>query len=715
MSAPFSRRAWLGAAFASLQPLHAQGAPGAWVERPMRWVQLAFVEDDPGRYDLNFWLDYFKRIHADAACLSAGGCVAFYPTEVPLHYRSKWLGSGDAFGELYQGCRKLGMNVIARVDPHACHDDVQKAHPDWIAVDADGKPRRHWAMPEYWVTCGLGPYNFEFMTAVVREIMDRYKPDGIFSNRWSGSGMCYCSHCQQNFRKFSGMDLPRTNDAKDRARRQYVIWRQKRLFELWEMWDAEIRKRDPQAAFFPNTGGGAMSEIDMKRASELAPALFADRQARNGVVPPWANGKNAKEYRATFGNRPIAGLFSVGLEAPYRWKDSTQTAEEIRVWAVEGIAQGLRPWVIKFNAKPLDHRWFKPVEDLFVWHWKNEKYMRNTRSLARVGLVYSQRTAQFYGGAEARAKVEDAILGAYHALVEARIPFDMVHDEMLDAERVKQYQALILPNIAALSDTQCEQIKAFVERGGGLVATHETSLYDEWGDRRQDFGLASLFGASFGGNVIERQQNAYLLPVQGSPLITGLEGAGRFIHGVKRVEVRAHQGSAAALLTVPSYPDLPMEEVYIREGHPTLPGAFTRTHGRGRVVYFPFDIDRTFWEILHPDHGTMLANAVRWSSRGEQPLQVSGSGILDVSLFEQKESVTAHIVNLTNPMMMKGPVREVIPITGQKVRVRLPEGRKAKAVHLLVSGAKVKWAQRGPWVELATPQIALHEAIAIDC
>src|ERR1700760_4000335 len=63
-----------------------------WYGRPMRWAQLAFVEDDPGNYDLAFWLDYFKRIHADAACLSAGGAVAFYPTKIPLHYRSKFLG-----------------------------------------------------------------------------------------------------------------------------------------------------------------------------------------------------------------------------------------------------------------------------------------------------------------------------------------------------------------------------------------------------------------------------------------------------------------------------------------------------------------------------------------------------------------------------------------------------------------------------------------------
>src|SRR6185369_1601222 len=72
-------------------PSIAEPLESGWYDRPMRWAQLAFVEDDPGNYDPQFWLDYFRRIHADAACLSAGGCVAFYPTEIPLHYRSKWL------------------------------------------------------------------------------------------------------------------------------------------------------------------------------------------------------------------------------------------------------------------------------------------------------------------------------------------------------------------------------------------------------------------------------------------------------------------------------------------------------------------------------------------------------------------------------------------------------------------------------------------------
>ena len=254
----------------------------SWVDKPMRWAQLTLVEDDPGKFDPRFWLDYFKRTRSDAVCLSAGGCVAYYPTKVPFHHRSHWLGDSDPFGELVSGCRKLGMVVIARTDPHATYDDVHDAHPDWIAVDAGGNQRRHWASPEMWVTCGLGPYNFEFMTEVKREIASRYMVDGIFINRWDGSGMCYCEHCRKNFREATGHDLPRTNDPQDPVRRAYILWRQERLFDLWQLWDREVRQINPDSCVIPNTGGGATSSLDMKKIGELAPTLIADRQARRG-------------------------------------------------------------------------------------------------------------------------------------------------------------------------------------------------------------------------------------------------------------------------------------------------------------------------------------------------------------------------------------------------------------------------------------------------
>src|ERR1041385_7304684 len=314
----------------------------SWIDKPMRWAQLTLVEDDPGKFDPKFWLDFFKRTKSDAVCLSAGGCVAYSPTNVPFHHRSAWLGNSDPFGELVAGCRKLGMVVIARTDPHATYDDVQAAHPDWIAVEANGQPRRHWASPEMWVTCGLGPYNFEFMTEVKREIMSRYRVDGIFINRWDGSGMCYCQHCQTNFKSATGQELPRTNDPQNPARRAYILWRQERLFQLWQLWDREVRAINPNSCVIPNTGGGATSSLEMKRIGQLAPILIADRQARRGLAAPWANGKNGKEFRATMGRKPIVGIFSVGLEEPYRWKDSVQNPAEYQRWAADGVANGDR-------------------------------------------------------------------------------------------------------------------------------------------------------------------------------------------------------------------------------------------------------------------------------------------------------------------------------------------------------------------------------------
>jgi hypothetical protein len=691
-------------------------AAPSWVEKPMRWAQLTLVEDDPGKFDLQFWLDYFKRTQSDAVCLSAGGCVAYYPTQIPFHHRSAWLAGRDVFGELVSGCRKLGMVVIARTDPHATYDDVREAHPDWIAVDAAGKPRRHWSSPEMWVTCGLGPYNFELMTEVKKEIMSRYAVDAIFINRWDGSGMCYCEHCRRNFRNSSGHELPRTSNPQDPARRAYILWRQQRLFELWQLWDSAVRKLNPDSCVIPNTGGGATSSLDMRRIGELAPMLIADRQARRGLTTPWANGKNGKEFRATMGRKPIVGIFSVGVEEPYRWKDSVQSEAEIRLWVADGVANGLRPWFTKFSGVLHDKRWLKPVEELYRRYAQWEKYLRNERPLAHIGLVYSQQTVWFHG-----EKVEDHTLGWYQALVEARIPFEMVHDRLLNAAHLAQFKTLVLPNIAALSDAQCQQIRDFVARGGSLVATHETSLYDQWGARRKDFGLADLFGVTFKGRVQGPMQNSYLrLEIDSPagnrhPLLAGLEDAPRIINGVYRVEVGA-TGSFRnlPLALIPSYPDLPMEKVYPRVPKTNLPQVYLRELDRARVVYFPWDIDRTFWEVLSVDHLKLLRNAVTWATNEEPLVTVTGPGVLDVTAWQQKNSLTVHLVNLTNPMMMKGPIRELIPVGEQKIRLQLPDGKQAKTVRLLAADTILRTEFSGQYLFITVPSILDHEVVAID-
>ncbi len=698
-------------------------ADADWFDRPMRWVQLTLVENDPGRFDPAFWLDYFRRLHADAATLSAGGIVAYYPTQIPLHHRSAWLGGTDPFGDLVNGCRAMKMHVLARTDPHAVRDEVRAAHPDWISIGPDGLPRRHWANPDLWVTCALGPYNFEFMDQVHREIVSRYQVDGVFTNRWAPQGGdCYCEHCRRNFREATGHDLPRTADRHDPVRRAYLRWRTARLTELWKTWDASIRSIRPASRFIPN------GPPEMKTAGDLeAPIQFADNQARRGFAPPWGNGRRAKEYRSVMGRRPVGAIFSVGLEEPYRWKDSVQSEPEIRLWVAEGTANGARPWVTKFSGVLYDRRWLPVVERIYDWHYRHEKYLRNEEPLARVALLHSEQTLSLGNPWRdpdesrrlANDRPNDHVLGMYHALLESRVPFELVHEAFLAPERVDRFKLLILANAAALSDAQCAAIRGYVERGGSLLATFASSLFDENGTRRPDFGLRDAFGVSFAGRVEGPMQNSYLgldRPSSGTrhPVLRGLEDAPRIINGVFRLEVTPAAEFPSPITLIPSYPDLPMEDVYPRVPRTTTREVYLRELGRSRVVYFPWDISRTFWEVMAVDHLRLLRNAVEWAANEAQPVEVEGPGVIDVTVWRQRASMTVHLVNLTNPMMMKAPLREVIPVGPLRVRIRPPAGAHVTGVHLLTAGTEARAQQADGALEFTVPSVDVHEVIAVD-
>jgi hypothetical protein len=76
--------------------------------------------------------------------------------------------------------------------------------------------------------------------------------------------------------------------------------------------------------------------------------------------------------------------------------------------------------------------------------------------------------------------------------------------------------------------------------------------------------------------------------------------------------------------------------------------------------------------------------------------------------------MTVHLVNLTNPMLMKGPLREMIPIGPQRVRIRLPEGTRAKKVQLLTAGTSLRVEEDRRVLTLTVPSVEGHEVIAID-
>jgi hypothetical protein len=253
-----------------------------------------------------------------------------------------------------------------------------------------------------------------------------------------------------------------------------------------------------------------------------------------------------------------------------------------------------------------------------------------------------------------------------------------------------------------------------------VLATFASSLYDETGQRRSDFGLADTFGVSFGGRIDGPMQNSYLNldpdPAIGRrhPVLAGLEDTPRIINGVFRLQVTPTQPFPSPLTLVPTYPDLPMEDVYPRVPRTETRELYLRETGGSRVAYVPWDIGRTFWEVMSPDHGRLLRNLVAWTLNESPVVEVSGPGIVDVTAWRQRESMTVHLVNLTNPMMMKGPLRDVVPIGPLTVRVRLSPDLRLGKVQLLTAGNAPRTARSGNVLTVTVPSVDVHEVIAID-
>jgi hypothetical protein len=157
-----------------------------------------------------------------------------------------------------------------------------------------------------------------------------------------------------------------------------------------------------------------------------------------------------------------------------------------------------------------------------------------------------------------------------------------------------------------------------------------------------------------------------------------------------------------------------MEDVYPRIEHTDTREVYLRETGSSRVAYVPWDIDRTFWEVMSPDHGRLLRNIVRWAANEPAPVEVAGPGVIDVTAWRQRGSLTVHLVNLTNPMLMKGPAREIYPIGPLEARIRVPAGARVRGVRLLTAGSTPRTTESAGVLTVTVPSVDVHEVVAVD-
>ncbi len=229
-----------------------------------------------------------------------------------------------------------------------------------------------------------------------------------------------------------------------------------------------------------------------------------------------------------------------------------------------------------------------------------------------------------------QAQAQLSAVLAEQALIQARIPFDLIFDEHL--ADLSKYRALVLPNSECLSDRQLAAIRRFVTNGGGLVTIGPAGLYDEWRRLRLHPGLNGL--------------------------IDGQQPARAYEERVERTEITGT--------------------------------AVRKQAGRGRSVYLPalrydghipelgsyFHIDNRFWK--RPRNWKEFADGVRWAAKEEIPVSIGGPDYLLANVVSQPgtKRLIIHLVNYNARVAAVSEPVEIscrIPAPAAGVRIYSPD------------------------------------------
>jgi hypothetical protein len=138
-----------------------------------------------------------------------------------------------------------------------------------------------------------------------------------------------------------------------------------------------------------------------------------------------------------------------------------------------------------------------------------------------------------------------------------------------------------------------------------------------------------------------------------------------------------------------------------------------REPGRSRLVYFPGDIERTMWHSGHTDLARLLQNSIRWVAGTNPPVTIEGQGVIEAFAWETQAGFAVHILNYTNPAMHRGWIRDFYHIGVQKVRMKLPPGRRVTRVELLRAETDIPFRAAAGVIEFTIPTILDYEVAAM--
>ena len=717
-----------------------------WYRRITRWGQTNITEKDPIIYDIGWWRNHWKNTQTQGVIVNAGGIVAYYPTKIPFHYKAQYLQGRDLFGDLCKAAHEDGLVVFARMDSNRAHEELYKAHPDWFAIDENGNPYR---AADLYITCVNSPYYNEFIPSILTEIENLYHPEGFTDNSWSGLGresICYCENCKKSFRDKTGKEIPKAKNWDAQVYRQWIRWNYDRRLEIWD-----LNNRTTKAAGGPNCtwagmnsgsiSGQARSFRDFKEICRRADIIMLDHQARSDTSGFQNLADTGKIIHGILGwDKLIPDSMAMYQQGRPQFRVASKPVAEAHMWMIEGFAGGIQPWWHHVAAYHEDRRMYHTAEPIYRWYKANEEFLINRNPIGTIGVVWSQENTDFYGRDDSEVLVDQPWRGIIQALIRARIPYQPVHADHLDRDASK-FSLLVLPNIGSMSVNQVASVKRFVERGGNLFATGNSSLYNESGELLNDYALGDLFGAHLVSkprkediSSMNRTLHTYLRlnpemrsrvygPQTGTePAVIGERHA--VLKGFDETDILPYGGllnsiktdsKAKVIMTfIPEFPIYPPETAWMREPKTDIQGLILNTLPNGsRIAFMPADIDRQFARYNLPDHGNLITNIIHWASKDNIPLVVEGAGLVDCNLYQQPGRMILHITNLISEGTWRQPVNEYIPIGPLSVKIKLPKDIKGEYLNLLVSGQKISAIVKDGWSQFQINSILNHEVIVL--
>jgi hypothetical protein len=332
------------------------------------------------------------------------------------------------------------------------------------------------------------------------------------------------------------------------------------------------------------------------------------------------------------------------------------------------------------------------VKELFSFQKEHNDVLRTLSSKPQVGIVVSSQTISWYEGCRFVPQAYgNYYRGAFNLLKSLSIESEPFLDRQMTAEQLARYAMVFVPNAACLSDAQCALLRSYTKAGGTLVATHMTSVADEFGRASGDFGLTDVFGASLLDAEPMEYPDLYLKPRQGD-LIP---------QDPQVMRTRATTGSVEATT---------WDRGNHREVGPAV--VFNRV-GKGQSIYIASGLEAIYEETLMEPVRSYLASLLL------PPLEAGRSYRMDFTpgvtphLMASDRCIVLHLLADIGDKNQHLKTREHF-YPAENITVRLRMRSEIKAVTLMRSGAKAAFKRDGEWITVTVPRVLVYEAIKVD-